>query len=249
MADRYFISSLITGDRARLIDDEARHLTQVMRAKPGDEIVVFDGSGGEWSARIASIERNAVELELLEHLGSNRESAIALTLGVALPKGDRQRWLVEKAVELGVHRLTPLVTERGVAQPVEKALGRLRRAVIEASKQCGRNRLMEISEPLAWDQWCHAEWPDPATAKLISHPRATQSLSGWLATAGKNFGTIAAAIGPEGGFSEAELDVAHAHGWMAVGLGPRILRVETAAICIAAAVAAIDSRGEFEYQF
>lgn len=248
MADRYFISSPITGGRARLIDDEARHLTQVMRAKPGDEIVVFDGSGDEWSARIASIDRNAVELELLEHRGDDRESAIALTLAVALPKGDRQRWLVEKAVELGVRRLVPLVTQRGVAQPVEKALGRLRRAVIEASKQCGRNRLMEISEPLTWDQWCAAE-PNASHAKLVADPRAAHSLSGWLATAGKDFGNISAAIGPEGGFSEAELDFAHAHGWLAVGLGPRILRVETSAICIAATVAGMDSRGEFEYQF
>lgn len=242
MADRYFVSSPITGDRARLTDDEARHLAQAMRAKPGAEVVVFDGGGGEWRGRVVSIERNAVEVELLEHRGDDRESAIALTLAVALPKGDRQRWLVEKAVELGVRCLVPLLTERGVAQPVEKAVGRLRRAVIEASKQCGRNRLMEISEPLGWNQWCQAEWPGASMAKLVADPRATQSLSGWLAAAGPGIGNIAAAIGPEGGLSDAELAVARSRGWLAVNLGPRVLRVETAALYVAAVGVGIENR-------
>jgi 16S rRNA (uracil1498-N3)-methyltransferase len=236
MADRYFVSSPITGSQALLVDDEARHLAQVMRAKPGDEIAVFDGGGSEWLGRIASIGRSAVEVELIEQFAVDRESASALTLGVALPKGDRQRWLVEKAVELGVHCLVPLVTERGVAQPVEKALARLRRTVIEASKQCGRNRLMEIAEPLNWPAWCESTPPGESAARLVADPRADQALSGWLASASRDIGDVAIAVGPEGGFSDGELAFARARGWLAVNLGPRVLRVETAALYVAAAV-------------
>src|SRR5205823_8730666 len=87
------------------------------------------------------------ELSIIERREVSRELSFSLTLAVALPKGERQKWLIEKATELGVTRLVPLVTERGVAQPVESALDRLRRSVIEASKQCGRNRLLEIAAP------------------------------------------------------------------------------------------------------
>src|SRR5262245_60455622 len=145
MSDRFFVDTPISGDRAMLIGDEARHLAAVMRAQVGDEVVLFDGSGAEFGARITGLKKNTVELVVLERREISRELPIPLTLAVALPKGDRQKWLVEKATELGVTRLVPLITERGVAQLVESALERLRRAVIEASKQCGRNKLMEIA--------------------------------------------------------------------------------------------------------
>jgi 16S rRNA (uracil1498-N3)-methyltransferase len=141
----------------------------------------------------------------------------SLTLAVALPKGDRQKWLVEKAVELGVVRIVPLVTERGVAQPVEQALRRLWRAVIEASKQCGRNRLLEIDEPQSWPLFVERTAGEPR--RLLAHPTATATT---------------AAIGPEGGFTDEEVALAVVAGWQLVDLGPRILRVETAAILLAA---------------
>jgi 16S rRNA (uracil1498-N3)-methyltransferase len=147
MSDRFFVSPPIAGQRASLAGDEARHLTAVMRAKVGQEIVVFDGSGAEFTARIAATGKSTVDLEIVERQEISRELSVSVTLAVALPKGERQKWLVEKATELGVTRLVPLVTERGVAQPVEAALDRLRRSVIEASKQCGRNRLLEIDSP------------------------------------------------------------------------------------------------------
>src|SRR5487761_1185914 len=150
MPDRYYVAEPITAEHARLVGEEAHHLLHVMRARAGDELVVFDGSGAEWQGRGSQIDRNAVDVALLARREIDRELSFELTLATALPKGDRQRWLVEKAVELGVRRLTPLVTERGVAQPTDKALTRLRRAVIEASKQCGRNRLMEVSQPVVF---------------------------------------------------------------------------------------------------
>jgi 16S rRNA (uracil1498-N3)-methyltransferase len=228
MSERFFVTPPITGDRATLAGDEARHLAAVMRAAVGDEVVLFDGSGAEFTGRISAIRKQAVELAIIERRDITRELPFELTLAVALPKGDRQKWLVEKATELGVSRLVPLVTERGVAQPVESALERLRRSVIEASKQCGRNALLEIARAVTAHEFFTSA---PITAnRLIADP----SGGPLAAITPANTQRITAAIGPEGGFTASELAAAHAAGWQAVSLGPRILRVETAALAIAA---------------
>jgi 16S rRNA (uracil1498-N3)-methyltransferase len=201
--------------------------------------MLFDGSGQEFTARIETIKRQAVELTIVERRNVSRELTFSLTLAVALPKGDRQKWLAEKATELGVRRLVPLISERGVAQPVESALERLRRSVIEASKQCGRNRLMEIGQPRTAAELFADGSSD--TVRLIADPQG-QPLRPCL-EAGKTASgafppAVVAAIGPEGGFSPGELAAASAAGWQSASLGQRILRVETAAIAIAAYFAA-----------
>jgi 16S rRNA (uracil1498-N3)-methyltransferase len=211
-----------------LTGDEARHLVAIMRAQIGDEVILFDGSGFEFTARVAATRKQAVELTIAERREISRELPFSLTLAVALPKGERQKWLVEKATELGVTRLVPLITERGVAQPVESALERLRRTVIEASKQCGRNRLLEITPPANAAAF-FATIP-PANGRLIADP-AGQPLSAAKANTSDD---LCAAIGPEGGFSPAELSAATTCGWESISLGSRILRVETAAVAIAA---------------
>jgi 16S rRNA (uracil1498-N3)-methyltransferase len=234
MADRYFVETPILGPRALLAGDEAHHLLHVMRAKLAQEVTAFDGSGAEFAARVERLGRSEVELAIGDRIEVDREATLKLTLAVALPKGDRQRWLVEKAVELGVARLVPLETSRGVAQPVEKALGRLRRTVIEASKQCGRNRLMEIGEPQTWPAFSAAAAP-AGCLRVLADPAGEAKLSDVLCNRLEP-GGVQAAIGPEGGWTEAELGLARDHGWQIVGLGPRILRVETAALAIAAMV-------------
>jgi 16S rRNA (uracil1498-N3)-methyltransferase len=169
----------------------------------------------------------------------NRELSREFVLGVALPKGDRQRWLIEKAVELGVTRLIPLQTARGVAQPTDQALKRCRRTVIEASKQCGRNRLMDIAAAQPVTAFlAHAP---QGLLRLVAHPGpGARPLSHVLAEV--PLAPLVAAVGPEGGFTSAE--IAAARDWQLVSLGPRILRVETAAVALAACVAACanDSR-------
>lgn len=237
MSDRYFTASRITTDRATLDGPEAHHLIHVLRAKPGTEVTLFDGSGCEFSAAVEQVGRSEVKLAVLSRDQVDRELPLDLTLGVALPKGDRQKWLVEKAVELGVTRIMPLVTVRGVAQPVEQALARLRRTVIEASKQCGRNRLMEIAEPLAWPGFVEAT--AGAQWRLVAHPGegcGIRDLRFEMTDAVSEKLCIALAIGPEGGLTDEEVTLALAAGWQQVDLGPRILRVETAAIALAAAV-------------
>jgi 16S rRNA (uracil1498-N3)-methyltransferase len=231
MSERFFVAEPVTGERAELTGDEARHLAAVMRAKIGDEVTLFDGSGNEFTARIEALSKRAVELAIVERRAIDRELPLALTLAVALPKGERQKWLVEKATELGVTRLVPLVTKRGVAQPVAAALERLRRSVIEASKQCGRNRLLEIATPIAAAELFGSPPGQYGTevTRLIADPSGRP-----LSDVSRASADVLAAIGPEGGFRPDELAAAQAAGWQPVSLGPRILRVETAAIALAA---------------
>jgi len=227
MSERYFVDQPITGESAELVDTEAQHLTKVMRAAVGDEVTLFDGSGAEFLARVAKIAKSAVSLEIVERREISRESRVALTLAVALPKGERQKWLVEKLTELGAARLIPLLTERGVAQPVDAALTRLRRSVIEASKQCGRNRLMEIAPPRDAMEFFASD--SVVGVNLIAEPGG--ELLGPLPP---GISQLNCAIGPKGGFTPAELKGALENQWRPVSLGTTILRIETAAIAMAA---------------
>ncbi len=229
MTERYFVETPISGDKALLTGPEAHHLTHVMRAVQGAEVVLFDGSGAEFSARVERIGRAEVELAVLSREPADRELPLELTIGVALPKGDRQRWLVEKATELGVTRLVPLRTARSVVLPWQKVVVRLHRTVIEASKQCGRNRLMEIAQPQPWSDFVvdSAEVP----CRLLAHRCDCPGTN----TLDLSKGALLA-VGPEGGFTNDEVSQAIDAGWQVIDLGPRTLRVETAAIVLAGMV-------------
>ena len=229
MSRRFFSDSPITSDNVELTGSEAQHLAKVMRARSGDEVMLFDGSGFEFNATISAVSRSSVALDIVDRIEVDRELPFELTLAVALPKGDRQRWLVEKLTELGCTRLQPLITARGVSQPTGNALARLRRAVIEASKQCGRNRLMEIAEP----EYLGAFLADHArfAIRLFAHP--TKSETSKLKPSAKSRNdNVAAVVGPEGGFTSDEAAIAEGQQWACTNLGPRILRAETAAVTI-----------------
>lgn len=229
MSERFFVEQPITGSSAELVDAEAQHLAKVMRAAVGDEVVLFDGSGAQFTATITRIAKAAVTLDILERHEVNCEPRVELTLAVALPKGERQKWLVEKLTELGAARLVPLLTERGVAQPVDAALARLRRGVIEASKQCGRNRLMEIAPPQSAAEYFAIPDTSFSGPRLIAEPGGEA-----LGTLPASTRQLTCAIGPEGGFTPAEVKAALDNQWRPVTLGTSILRIETAAIAIAA---------------
>lgn len=230
MSERFFSAASITSERVQLEGPEAHHLLHVMRARVGDEVILFDNSGGEFAAVVEKLGRSAADVRIVQRRDVDRELSFALTVGIALPKGDRQKWLVEKLTELGVTALVPLTTTRGVAQPTDSAIERLERSVIEACKQCGRNRLMQIAAPQTWDVWLDQS---AMSVRLVAHPGGTSLAE--LDLSRKQ--TTQLAIGPEGGLTEAEVAAAIATGWQPVDLGPRILRVETAAIALAAALA------------
>jgi 16S rRNA (uracil1498-N3)-methyltransferase len=229
MARRCFSETPIEGPQATLAGSEAHHLLHVLRASPGMQVVLFDGSGAEFEAEVVACNRSTVDLKVLPRREVSRELPFSLTLGVALPKGDRQRWIIEKAVELGVTRLVPLVTQRSEKLGSEK----LSRYVIEASKQCGRNRLMEIAPAQAWADWLASREDSSATCSLrawVAHPTGRPIVAADVQQPQPTM----IAIGPEGGLADDE--VAAAAGWELVGLGPRILRIETAAIALVAAI-------------
>jgi 16S rRNA (uracil1498-N3)-methyltransferase len=234
MARRCYSEAPIEGSTATLGGSEAHHLLHVLRASPGMSVVLFDGSGAEFDAEVSTCGRSEVALRVLERREVDRELPFVLELGVSLPKGDRQRWIVEKCVELGVTQLVPLITERSEKQSGDK----LGRYVIEASKQCGRNRLMGIREPLKWRDWLHS----PAILagvvamaqprRWVAHPGGRQLQSGDLSAPQDTH----LAIGPEGGLTDEEVARAVDAGCELIGLGPRILRIETAALALAAAL-------------
>jgi 16S rRNA (uracil1498-N3)-methyltransferase len=237
MNDRYFAQTPISGGCVTLSGAEAHHLIHVMRARPGDRVVLFDGTGAEFEARIDRIGRTEAQLTVLARREVDRELPWELILGVPFPKGDRQRWLVEKAVELGVGRLVPLVSSRSVGRVGPGTLARLRRTVIEASKQCGRNRLMEIADPRPWPQLVADT--EAAPRRLLAHPRGSESPTLASMAGGRPervSGAAVLAVGPEGGFTPAEVALATSAGWELVDLGPRVLRVETAAVLLVALV-------------
>src|SRR5205823_11989284 len=152
-----------------------------------------------------------------------RELAFRLEIAAPLPKSDRGDFLIEKLTELGVTRFVPLQTARSVVHPRATKLDRLQRAVIEASKQCGRNVLMQVDLLTNWNDYLGRD--DLPAQRVVAHPGGAP----WLRTAGD----IALAVGPEGGFTDDEIAAAVAAGWRTMGLGPRTLRVETAAIVLA----------------
>ncbi len=236
MNRRFFSPTpLVPGDSVTLAASEAHHLLHVLRSKAGDELVLFDGQGTEGRARVVATGRREVVLEVIQSQQISREARRRLTLAVALPKGDRQKFLVEKCVELGVAEMVPLITERGVSQPQPAAIAKLQRAVIEASKQCQRNQLMTICEPADFSEWILRPGllGDASSFPLLAHPGPARSL-GEVVAAIDPVQAVAATIGPEGGFAEHEVEQAVAAGWQVTHLGPRILRIETAALAVAA---------------
>jgi 16S rRNA (uracil1498-N3)-methyltransferase len=184
-------------------------------------------------AVIEKVARSSLELTVLSRSQVDRELPLLVSLGVALPKGDRQKWLVEKLVELGVNRLIPLETARSVSQAGPQVLDRLRRTVVEASKQCGRNRLMEIVPPQSWNDFVAQS--GGAACRLLAHPQDRNQPTAGLPL-GHSPKSACLAVGPEGGLTADEVDLAAAAGWQLVDLGPRILRVETAATLLVALV-------------
>ncbi len=223
MADRFFTPDLLGPGEYVLTGPEAHHLSAVRRFAEGDEVVLFNGDGHEYPAQVLSAGKKTVVLSVLAPVVADRELGFPLVVASALPKSDRADFLVEKLTELGVTLFVPLLTTRAVVQPKASVVEKFERAVIEASKQCGRNRLMLVDPPQKWD--------DFIARTDLPGPRVVLHTGPGLAHVGSRGGTIA--VGPEGGFTPAEVDRARENGWLVLSLGTRILRVETAAIAAA----------------
>jgi len=231
--DRFFYPTLSDGVTVTLGSDEFHHLVHVLRGKVGQRVELFDGQGGAAEAVIERLSKRDAHLSLLSEVRRDPAGGLEVVLGVACPKGDRLKWLVEKATELGVAELVPLSCERSVVEPRETKLSKLEQTVLTACKQCRRNTLMTIGETRPLSEWI-TESSDPV---WIAHPGG-ESLRLLLAEQGRpspdSPRTIRGAIGPEGGFSDAEIERCLSVGARLVSLGRHVLRVETAALAFAA---------------
>lgn len=257
MTRRRWIADTWNESTAALHGDQAQHLSRVLRAQPGMEFDVVAG-GHAWLARIASIDRDSVHFTLLHELET--VSALPVTLLLSVFKFDRMEWAIEKAVELGSSRIVPVLaerTEKHLAQAAAKRAERWRRLALEAAKQSRRSDLPEIGEPtrlaaiLASDQPA-ADRDDPGAEKIAALSRPLRILLSEMEedqpllrilqqnASDAEMGGITLAVGPEGGWSAAEIALFTSAGWHSASLGPRILRVETAVI---AALAIVNAAG------
>jgi 16S rRNA (uracil1498-N3)-methyltransferase len=227
--------SLAAGHEITLGAPAAAHVGRVLRLGAGAQLTVFDGTGGEYPATIIESRGAVLRVRLGEHRAIERESPLKVTLAQGLARGERMDWVLQKATELGVAVLAPLVTERSVvkldARQAGKRLQHWRGVAIAACEQCGRNRLPEIRAAAPFSDWL-------ATAR-----DGTRLLLDASATAGlKSIATMPAVtllIGPEGGLSPAERALAVDAGFKPVRMGPRVLRTETAAIAALSALQAL----------
>ena len=215
--------------------EETRHLRDVLRLRAADEINVFDGEGSEFLCRIQEIGKKETKIQISKKVSpAAPESALELTLAVALLKGEKFDLVVQKSCELGVSRVVPLITKRADVKlkdqkETEKKLDRWRKIVVESSKQCGRAKLMKIEMPVSLENFVK----NADETSLFFSERNGESFENF-ADEKAQIERLTAVIGSEGGWDDAEIDAARANNFHIITLGGRILRAETAAIAIPA---------------
>jgi len=240
---------LNAGQVLALSPEGARHV-QVLRLQPSDALTLFGDPlrGGEWTVRVLRMGRQSVEVEALSHRAVEREPARTVYLAVGMPANDRMDWLVEKATELGVASLQPLMTERSVlrlqGERAEKKRAHWQAVAVSACEQCGGNRVPVLHAPQTLEAWLRTAAQANERAGVQTGGRAvlslgpgSQPLSRW-AQAQPPDAPLTLLHGPEGGLSPAEEQALWAVGWAPVSLGPRVLRAETAAVAALAVLGA-----------
>ncbi|NWO05122.1 MAG: 16S rRNA (uracil(1498)-N(3))-methyltransferase [Alteromonadaceae bacterium] len=220
-------SPLAVGHQCELDDNAAQHVGRVLRMQPEQELLLFNGDGHDYQARIVAASKKNVTVEVHEQLENTTESSLKVVLGQTLSKGDRMDYAVQKAVEMGVTEIVPLSTERCDVKlkgdREEKRLRHWQQVAISAAEQCGRARVPEILPVMSVTEWlAHSQGCD---LRLVLHHRTEQHLSAMTKPA-----SVALMIGPEGGLSAEEISQAETTGFFPVALGPRVLRTETAPV-------------------
>lgn len=233
---RLYVETALREGETILLDEESAHyLRTVLRLKRGFELTLFNGDGHEYAGRVAEAGRDGVRVEIGAACRRDCESPLATHLGLGISRGERMDWALQKAVELGVSRITPLFTEHCVVRLDEtrkdNRLLHWRKIVRSACEQCGRNRLPPLDEPVELQDWLgRAEG-----TKLLLDPEGAAGLHDLPPPQGP----VSLLSGPEGGFAGRERMEARAAGFIPVRLGPRILRTETAVLAALAAVQAL----------
>ena len=239
----YLDAPLRAGSSSVLPEDAAHHAVHVMRLHAGDEITLFNGRGGEYAARIASVERLRIAADVLEHRALERESPLRVTLVQGVSAGERMDFAIRKAVELGVAEIQPLLAERSMARPkgdrADARRAHWQKVVVAACEQSGRNRIPPV-QPLIAEAAAYRPPGNDTSQKILLSPRSAAAFS---AICEKNQTSFILAAGPEAGFTAEEEAALCDSGFMPARLGPRVLRTETAALAALAALNAL--RGDF----
>ncbi|MGF6693534.1 16S rRNA (uracil1498-N3)-methyltransferase [Metapseudomonas resinovorans] len=222
---RFFIDAPLALGQHDLPEAQAHYIGRVLRLASGDPVQLFDGSGQEYLGELIEVGKKTVRVELREAFTGMAESPLRVHLGQGLSRGERMDWAIQKATELGVAQISPIVSERCEVrlkdERADKRLAHWRQVAISACEQCGRSVLPVIHSPVTLADW---QRDVQADLKLVLHPVA-EPLAGHARPS-----SLAFLIGPEGGLSEAEVDAAKAAGFHAARLGPRVLRTETAPV-------------------
>ncbi len=224
----YIPQSLVTGESIQLNDESAHYMLTVLRLKAGYSLVVFNGEGGEYQATITQLGRKkSLTLLIGEFQSRNVESSLNTTLAIGISRGERMDYAVQKAVELGVTTISPLLTEYCVVklnpQQAERRHRHWQRIVENACEQCGRTIVPRINHPVNLIDWLIQPRQG---CQLLFHPDQSKDL-GAINTVDQQFHIL---IGPEGGFSDRECAQANSAGFQSVNIGPRVLRTETAVV-------------------
>lgn len=229
------VPELAAGDAVDLLETDAQHVARVLRLRAGERIVLCDGRGSDYEAVLVAVHPSRTVAHVVQRRPSRGEPPLTVTLLQGVPKGEKMDLIVQKAVEVGVGRIVPVFTSRTVVEwDAAKAQARRRRwqrIAYEAAKQCGRGRVPVVECPVSWEELWRTEheslgrvllpWEEETSVGLRAVARALSP------------GPVAIAIGPEGGFDPAEVEMARARGAQPVTLGPRVLRTETAGLVAA----------------
>lgn len=234
---RVFVAGALAPETDVLLDREAgEHLLRVLRLTPGAELALFNGDGAEYAARLDAVDGRTARVRVLARRWRERESPLAVTLVQAVVVATKMDLVIQKAVELGVSAIVPVLTERGAvrldARRAARRQAHWEAIVRSACAQCGRNVLPAVAPPQSFAAWCGAlEDPAAAGLRLALAPGGATGLRDLPAST-----RVTALIGPEGGLSDAELAAARDAGFTPLALGPRVLRTETAGLALLAAL-------------
>lgn len=230
--------ALLAGSSVNLVEQASEHIARVLRMEVGNRVTLFNGDGNEYDAELTSVSKRAVTVQVSEQRAVDNESPLQLTLVQAVARGEKMDWILQKATELGVAKIVPVITERTEVKldedRAERRIAHWRAVIASACEQSGRARLPEICAPLRLPVWA-GSLTDNTTLRLALLP---QGEIGLRDVAGEIQGA-AIVIGPEGGFSSTDIAILRAGNFRGLRLGPRILRTETAGPAILAALNAL----------
>lgn len=219
----------ISGNKAVITGQDQRHIVKVLRLGPGDDITLFDIDSNEYQGKISTVSKTEIVVDIIKKTKVNRESPLNIQLFQGIPKGDKMDYIVEKATELGVTSITPLITER-VQFKSKSRQKRWEKIAIEASKQCGRTVPTVIRDILEFKKALLSH--NDNSLKIILHVNTELSMKSYLKSTLQMPQNIILFIGPEGGFAEKEVLLAKEMGFTPLGLGPRVLRTETTSVSV-----------------